>query len=102
MKRLMVRYRVKADRAGENEAYIARVFEQLDREKPAGIRYASFRLEDGVSFVHIVSVERADDRNPLTELSAFRAFTAGIRERCEDLPVTTELKEIGSYGFFRA
>ena len=102
MKRLMVRYRVKADRAGENEAYIARVFEQLDREKPTGIRYASFKCEDGVSFVHIVSVERADDRNPLTELSAFKAFTAGIRERCEDLPVTTELKEIGSYGFFSA
>jgi hypothetical protein len=38
----------------------------------------------------------------LTELSAFRAFTAGIRERCEDLPVTTELEEIGSYGFFSA
>ena len=102
MKRLMVRYRVKADRVGENEAYIARVFEQLDRERPTGIRYASFKCEDGVSFVHIVSVERADDCNPLTELSAFRAFTAKIRERCEELPVTTELKEIGSYGFFSA
>lgn len=100
MKRLMVRYKVKADRAGENEAYIARVFEQLERERPTGIRYASFKLDDGVSFVHIVSVEGADDRSRLPELSAFRTFIAGIRDRCEDLPVTTELKEIGSYGFF--
>jgi hypothetical protein len=46
MKRLMVRYRVKANRAAENEAYIARVLEQLDRERPTGIRYASFKCED--------------------------------------------------------
>jgi len=41
MKRVMVRYKVKADRAAENESYIAKVFEQLKREKPSGLRYAS-------------------------------------------------------------
>jgi hypothetical protein len=100
MKRLMVRYRVKVGLAAENERYIARVFEQLERERPAGIRYASFKLEDGVSFVHIVSLETADGRNPLTELSAFKAFTAGVKERCDEPPIAAELNEIGSYGFF--
>jgi len=28
MKQVMVRYKVKADRAGENESYVTRVFEQ--------------------------------------------------------------------------
>jgi hypothetical protein len=56
--------------------------------------------EDGVSFVHIVSHEAADSRSPLTELSAFKAFTAGVRDRCEEPPIAVELKEIGSYGFF--
>jgi hypothetical protein len=53
-----------------------------------------------VSFVHISSHEEPDGRNALTSLSEFKAFAAGIRDRCEEPPVTTELSEIGSYGFF--
>jgi hypothetical protein len=52
MKQVMVRYKVKADRAAENERYITRAYEQLKREKPSGLRYATFKLEDGViSFI---------------------------------------------------
>ena len=100
MKRVMVRYKVKADRAAENESYITRVFEQLRRDTPPGLRYASFKLDDGVSFVHLVSLEAVDDSNPLRELSAFKAFTAEIQDRCEEPPVAAELKEVGSYRFF--
>jgi hypothetical protein len=100
MKRVMVRYKVKAARAAENERYIARVFEQLAREKPPGLRYASFKLDDGVSFVHIASFEGAPGTNPLGGLSAFKAFTAEIRDRCEEAPVAVDLKEVGSYEFF--
>lgn len=100
MKRVMVRYKVKADRAAENESYITRVFEQLKRDKPPGLRYASFKLDDGVSFVHIVSLEAADGSNPLSALSAFKAFTAQIRDRCDEPPVAADLQEVGSYGFF--
>ena len=100
MKRMMVRYKVKADRAAENESYIARVFEQLERDRPAGLRYATFKLEDGVSFVHLVSLETGDGSNPLRKLSAFKAFTAGIRDRCEEPPAAVTLREVASYGFF--
>ena len=100
MKRMMIRYKVKADRAIENERYITGVFEQLKREKPSGLRYASFKLGDGVSFVHIVSVETADGSNPLRELSAFKAFTADIQDRCDEPPVSVELQEVGSYNVF--
>jgi hypothetical protein len=100
MKRLMVRYKVKAGRAAENEGYIARVFEQLERERPAGLRYVTFKLEDGVSFVHLVSLETADGSDPLRELSAFKAFVAGVRDRCEEPPAAVSLEEVASYGFF--
>ena len=99
MKKTMVRYKVKPGCAAENEAYIAKVFEQLHRERPAGLRYASFKLDDGVSFVHIVSKEGGGE-DPLLGLPAFKAFTAGIRDRCEEAPVVVELSEIGSYGVF--
>jgi hypothetical protein len=74
MKRVMVRYKVKADRAAENENYISKVFEQLKNDRPSGLRYASFKLNDGVSFVHIVSIDAPDGSNPLGELSAFKVF----------------------------
>ena len=102
MKRIMVRYKVKSERAAENESLIVKVFEQLDREKPPGMRYASFKLNDGVSFVHIVSLEAADGSNPLGALQAFKAFTAQIRERCDEPPVPEVLTEVGSYRLFGA
>jgi hypothetical protein len=74
---MMVRYKVKADRAAENEKYILDVFAQLKRESPSGVRYASFKLDDGQSFVHIVSIEAA--ANPLRDLSALKESTATIR-----------------------
>jgi len=99
MKRVMVRYKVKADRAIENENYITAVFEQLKREQPAGLRYASFKLADGVTFVHVVAYEDPQGANPLPDLAAFKAFTADIRDRCEEAPVATDLEEVGSYRF---
>ena len=100
MKRVMVRYKVKADRVAENENLIARVFEQLHRDKPSGLRYASFKSSDGLSFVHIVSLEGPEGSNPLGSLDAFKSFTAQVKERCDEPPVPMELSEVGSYRFF--
>jgi hypothetical protein len=100
MTMIMVRYKTKPDRAGENVRYIDQVFEELEKNRPAGLRYASFKLEDGVSFVHIASVETADGSNPLTQTAAFKSFVAGIKDRCEEPPVVTDLTAIGSYRLF--
>jgi hypothetical protein len=100
MKRIMVRYRVKPDQAGENQRYVEQVFAELQRTAPAGIRYATFKEPDGVSFVHIASIETENGDNPLSKSPAFQAFQAGIRDRCEVQPVATELDEVGSYRVF--
>ena len=39
---------------------------RFDRRQPDGFTYKVFRLEDGVSFIHIVSHEEADGSNALT------------------------------------
>jgi len=96
----MASYTLKPDRVDENERLIAAVFAALNEARPAGLRYASFRRDDGVSFVHLVSHDFADGANPLTALPQFKAFAAGIRERCVEPPARAELTEIGSYGFF--
>src|SRR3954471_2937802 len=96
----MVNYKVKADRAAENERAAAAVYEALRLARPAGLRYATFRLGDGVSFVHIVSHDEVDGANALTSLPAFKAFSKGVKDRCEVPPSRVDLTEIGSYGFF--
>ncbi len=91
----MVRYKVKPDRVEENEQLVRAVYGELAATEPEGLRYATFRLEDGLSFVHIATVE--GERNPLAEVEAFARFQADVRDRCEEPPVVTELHEVGSY-----
>lgn len=102
MRRVMVRYTVKSDEAAHNQRLIEAVFAQLAAEQPGGLRYASFKLADGVSFMHIASVETDDGKNPLLAVEAFKAFTAKVADRCVQPPVTVELDEVGSYRIFDA
>jgi hypothetical protein len=96
----MVSYKLKADRVAENEQYAKAVYDALRQARPPGLRYATFKLGDGVSFMHIVSHAEVDGSNALTSLPAFKAFSAGVKERCVEPPQRVELTEIGSYGFF--
>lgn len=100
MTRLMVRYKVRPEEAAANEQAIEAVFAQLWERSLPGVRYASFKLEDGVSFVHIFTGEAEGDREALRELPAFKAFAAGVRDRCDEQPVVTQLNEVGSYRMF--
>jgi hypothetical protein len=97
MRRVMVRYTVKPGRAEENERLVRDVYDELHRTGPEGIRYATFRLADGVTFVHVASVETDDGRNPLADVAAFARFQEAVADRCDVAPVVMELTEVGSY-----
>ena len=92
----MVRYKVRPDRADENVALVQAVYAQLDRERPEGLHYATLRLPDGVSFMHIV-IDTDQPGQILGQLATFHAFTADIESRCDEPPVVTELTLVGSY-----
>lgn len=96
MKTVMVRYKLKPESVAENEALIKQVFVQLARDRPAGMRYQVFKQPDGVSFVHLSAFDNPEG-NPLLNLDAFKAFTAGIKERCEEPPVPVELQQVGRF-----
>jgi hypothetical protein len=97
MRRVIVRYRVKPDRVDENENLVRAVYKELAETEPEGLRYATLRLDDGVSFVHLSESE--PDVSPLTEVPAFKAFQKEIAERCEEQPVVTNVEVVGSFGF---
>jgi hypothetical protein len=93
----MVRYRVKPDHATENEQLVRDVYEELARLQPEGFRYGTFKLDDGVTFVHLATHE--PDANPLGQVAAFARFQENLRDRCDEPPVVTELEEVGSFRF---
>jgi len=93
MKRL-VRYKVKPDQVEANETLVRAVYAELARTAPDGLRYGTFKLDDGVTFIHLAE---HGPENPLRHVEAFQRFQEGIRERCDEPPVVTELHEIGSY-----
>ncbi len=95
MKTIMVRYKTKPEHAEANAALVRAVFEALRQQPSAGLCYASYRLQDGVSFVHVATHV---DPNPLSTLPAFQAFQAQINERIDEPPVVTELFAVGAYG----
>lgn len=98
MKQVIVQYKVKADMAGENQRLVEAVYDDLKANSPAGIRYVTFKKEDGVTFVHIAMINTEDGSNPLSESAAFKAFQANIADRCDEPPVAVDISEVGSFG----
>jgi hypothetical protein len=94
----VVRYQAKPDRADENQQLIEAVFADLDRREPDGFTYKVFRLEDGVSFVHVV-IEHDDVADPdsLQDVPAFQAFVEHIGDRCDVPPLAMGATVVGGY-----
>ena len=99
MHQVIVRYKVKAGRSEENQKLVEAVYTELNQTKPAGIRYATFKADDGVTFYHIASIETDDGSNPLSNIQAFAEFQKDIKERCEEPPAPVDISKVGSYNF---
>jgi hypothetical protein len=100
MRTVVVRYETKPDRADENQRLVEKVFAELAELHPDNFRYASFRLEDGVTFVHIV-IETGDGPNPMSlgDIPALAEFQEEIADRCAVQPVAQGAMLVGSHRF---
>ncbi|MEV6160154.1 hypothetical protein AB0L53_58445 [Nonomuraea sp. NPDC052129] len=91
MSSAVIRYQTKPESADENQRLIENVFAELATAAPAGLRYTSFRLADGVTFVHVVNGEG------LPELASFEEFQRELGYRLADNVTREEATLIGSY-----
>lgn len=92
----MVRYTVHPGQVARNEELVRAILDELRMLEPPGLRYSAFKLDDGVTFVHLIA--RDDEGHlPGRQLDALRAFHAGLRERCVEPPFRTELSVIGEF-----
>ena len=97
MKATVVRYQARPERAAENQQLIEAVFAELDERQPEGFTYKVFRLDDGVSFLHVAIEHDVDTPDSLQDVSAFQAFAAGIADRCDVAPVAMGATVVGGY-----
>jgi hypothetical protein len=96
MMRVLVTYKVKADRVAENEELVRAVYAELHAIGDPDIHYATFKKEDGVSFVHFASFPSKEKQ---AILSGCAAFQADLKDRCEIPPSPAPLTEVGSVNF---
>src|SRR3954471_15488557 len=100
MPNVVVRYKTKPERADENQRLVEKVFAELAELGATGFGYASFRLEDGVSFIHVVVEQDGDGSVSLGDVPAFQEFTADIAERCDEPPVAMGATVVGAHRVF--
>lgn len=93
----VIRYETRADAADENQRLVEGVFAELAEAAPDGVRYAAFRLADGVTYVHVVQQEGEGDA--LTGLAAFVEFQREARARMTGPPERGTATLVGSYRF---
>lgn len=92
---MIIRYRTRPEAADENSRLVEAVFASLVETKPNGFAYTTYRLVDGVSFVHLARFDGAE--NPLATLPAFAEFQRDLAARCAEPPAPTEATVVGSY-----
>lgn len=97
MKTIVVRYQAKPERADENQQLVEAVFADLDARQPQGFTYKVFRLEDGVSFIHVLIEHDVEHPDSLQSVPAFRAFAAGVADRCDVPPLASGATMVGGY-----
>jgi len=93
---VVVQYQVHPAAAEENQRLVEEVYAELAAKDPGGLRYATYRLADGVTFVHVATVDA--DENPLNATAAFARFQEGLAERCAQPPAASQATVVGSYG----
>jgi len=100
MKTVMIRYKTRKDQAAANEALVHAVYDEVRIVRPAGLKYGTFRLEDGVTFIHVTNMETPSAEAALTSMASFIAFQKDIKARCVEGPELVELAPVDSYELF--
>jgi hypothetical protein len=94
---VVVRYRTRPEAAEENARLVADVYSALAEVGPADFRYTTYRLADGVTFVHVAHL--SGPVNPLETLPAFAEFQRDMPQRCAEPPAPSEATVVGTYGW---
>jgi hypothetical protein len=99
MTTMMLRSTMHEENAADVQAALEKVFQALEQEQPAGVRYTSIRLGDGVTFVALLELENVED-NPMAALPAYAELLENLKQWQEGPPALEQITVIGSYRLF--
>ncbi|GAA3732212.1 hypothetical protein GCM10022225_12690 [Plantactinospora mayteni] len=94
---VMIRWRLKPDEVDRELELLRAVYEELASVQPDDLRYATFQLEDNVTFVSFVDLAAGPEL--LHQLKAFQRYRRSLDDRCDEPPVMTLMQELGAYRF---
>ncbi|MFJ4777979.1 hypothetical protein [Streptomyces sp. NPDC088762] len=95
--RVMIRYTVRPERVEQSVALLRAVYADLERARPRGLRYETFRLDGGGSFLAVIESEGDPVAAPHHRLASFQRYRAALSEICTEPPAVTYLDQVGSY-----
>ena len=81
-----IQYTVTSDFAETNKKNIAKVMEDLRAINSPGIRYSSYVLEDGKTFMHYVVLQDEAAGKILNDLESFQRFQLAIKNSNPEVP----------------
>jgi hypothetical protein len=96
----LIRYKTRPESADANQRLVEKVYEELNGRDPGGVHYATFRLADGVTFLHLFITDSDDAAKTLGSIAAFAEFQRDLSQRCAEAPVAQEVTVVGSYRVF--
>jgi hypothetical protein len=96
---MMIRAKVNADAVAEVEAAARAMFAAIDDAQPQGVRYASTKLPDGVTFVIFLGLDEGIE-NPLPAVPEFRDFQQSLPGWLAEPSAPEPLTVVGSYNLF--
>lgn len=97
---LMVRAAIKPESVAELEAATEKWFAAVEQAQPGGVKYATCKLADGVTFVVLLAVEDDDADNPLGAVPGFQEFQQKLGSCVAEPPSPEQLTVVGSYRLF--
>jgi len=79
MKAVRVQYTVKKEYVEKNKENIVKVMNDLRQINNPGIKYSTFLLDNGHTFMHLAIFKNEEANRVFSEVESFKQFTAELK-----------------------
>ena len=99
MKLTRVQYQVQPDFAATNKANVEKVMADVRNLNDPGLKYATYVLDDGVTFMHLAFFSNDESAGKLGKLDSFNAFRKALKESGPVSPPNAENLSLVASGY---
>lgn len=97
---MTIRANVQREQAGVVESTAKAMFAAINQAQPQGVRYTSYRVGDGATYLVLLELQDGVVENPLPGIGAFRSFQENLKGWLTEPPVPDQLMVVGEYRAF--